>query len=85
MKIPVLGIVENMSYLRCPDCDKQIELFGASKVAELATEYFIPATARMPLDPALTVLADSGKIEEYDASALAGIFAQIEKTERKTN
>ena len=81
MKIPVLGIVENMSYLRCPDCDKQIDIFGASKVGELATEYFIPSTARMPLDPQITTLADKGKIEEYDASPLAEIYKQIEKAE----
>ena len=83
MKIPVLGIVENMSYLRCPDCDKVIDVFGASKVNEIATEYFIPSTARMPLDPNLTTLADQGKIEEYDGSALANVYAQIEKAERK--
>ena len=86
MKIPVLGIVENMSYLRCPDCGKQIDVFGASKVGELATEYFIPSTARMPLDPQITALADKGKIEEYDASPLADIYNLIEKVEpRKTN
>ena len=83
MKVPVLGIVENMSYLRCPDCDKQINVFGESKVGALATEYFIPATARMPLDAQLSVLADGGKIETYDASPLAEVYKQIEKATPK--
>jgi hypothetical protein len=49
----------------------------------IAKEYGIPAIARMPLDPKISVLADNGRIEDYDASALAEIFAQIEKAERK--
>ena len=83
MNVPVLGLVENMSYLSCPDCGKQIEVFGHTKAAMIAKEYGIPAIARMPLDPKISVLADNGRIEDYDASALAEIFAQIEKAERK--
>ncbi len=83
MHVPVLGIVENMSYLQCPDCGKQINVFGESKVGALATEYFIPATARMPLDANISKLADGGKIEEYDASPLADIFKQIQLAQPK--
>jgi Mrp family chromosome partitioning ATPase len=83
MNVPVLGLVENMSYLSCPGCGKQIEVFGHTKAAMIAKEYGIPAIARMPLDPKISVLADNGRIEDYDASALAEIFAQIEKAERK--
>jgi Mrp family chromosome partitioning ATPase len=83
MNIPVLGLVENMSYLSCPDCGKEIEVFGASKAKTIAAEYGIPAIARMPLDPAISKLADSGRIEDYDGTALSEIFAQIEKAERK--
>lgn len=84
MNIPVLGLVENMSYLSCPDCGKEIEVFGISKAKEIAAEYGIPAVARMPLDPKISTYADAGRIEDYDASALADIFNIIEKTERKT-
>ncbi len=84
MNIPVLGIVENMSYLTCPDCGKQIEVFGKSKVQTIANEYYIPATARMPLDPKITELADAGRIEEYQTDALADIYAQIEKVAGKS-
>ncbi|MBR2622627.1 MAG: Mrp/NBP35 family ATP-binding protein [Clostridia bacterium] len=83
MNIPVLGLVENMSYLSCPDCGKKIEVFGASKAKSIAAEYGIPAVARMPLDPAISSLADAGRIEDYDGSALDEVFAQIEKAERK--
>ncbi|MBQ7323205.1 MAG: Mrp/NBP35 family ATP-binding protein [Clostridia bacterium] len=82
MHIPVLGLVENMSYLHCPDCGKQIEVFGASKVKALATEYGIPAIARMPIDPNIAKLADEGRIEDYEGADLTDIFAQIEKAER---
>ncbi len=81
MNIPVLGIVENMSYLSCPDCGKQIEVFGASKVKALAAEYGIPAIARMPLDTRISTFADEGRIEDYETDALGDILAQIEKAE----
>ena len=82
MNVPVLGLVENMSYLSCPDCGKKIEVFGHSKADSIAKEYNIPSVARMPLDPKISMLADEGRIEDYDASALADVFAQIQKAER---
>lgn len=83
MNIPVLGLVENMSYLTCPDCGKQIEVFGASKAKAIAAEYGIPTVARMPLDPKISQLADQGRIEDYDGSALQEVFEQIQRAERK--
>ena len=79
MNVPVLGLVENMSYLRCPDCDKEIEVFGASKVQALAKEYLVPSTARLPLDGEITKLADAGRIEDYETDALKEVFEIIEK------
>ncbi len=79
MNIPVLGIVENMSYLTCPDCGKKMEIFGASKAKAIAAEYGIPAVARMPLDPRISALADDGRIEDYETDALKEVFAEIEK------
>ncbi len=79
MNIPVLGIVENMSYLKCPDCGKEIDIFGASKVRALAEEYMIPSVARMPLDSEVTKLVDSGRIADYETDALKEVYAQIEK------
>ncbi len=64
MNIPILGIVENMSYIKCPDCGKKIELFGKSKTDEIAREYNIPLLARIPLDPKNTQLVDEGRVED---------------------
>ena len=64
MNIPILGIVENYSYLACPDCGKKIELFGKSKVDEVAAEYELPVLAKLPLDPKLAEAVDRGEIED---------------------
>ncbi|MGN0823010.1 MAG: P-loop NTPase [Candidatus Gallimonas sp.] len=79
MNVPVLGLVENMSYLRCPDCGAVLEPFGKSKVKELSEKYGVPAYARLPLDPAVARLADEGRIEEADTDGLAEVFSQIER------
>ena len=63
MNIPVLGLVENMSYAVCPDCGRHIEIFGHSKIDELAARYSIPVLAKLPIDPNAAALCDEGKIE----------------------
>ena len=63
MKIPVLGIVENMSYAVCPDCGKKIELFGGSRAGEVAERFGVPLLGRVPLDSRLAALCDKGAIE----------------------
>ena len=63
MNIPVLALVENMSYLKCPDCGREISLFGESRISQVAQEFQVPTVARMPLDPTLTQLCDAGRIE----------------------
>lgn len=82
MGVPVLGLVENMSYLTCPDCGKKIEVFGQSKADKIAAQYAIPAVAKMPLDARISTLADAGRIEDYETDALKDVFAQIEKAKR---
>ena len=79
MNIPVLGLVENMSYVKCPDCGKEIRVFGESHADALAEKYGIPATAKLPLDPALTTASDAGVIELFEGDWLDGLFAKIEK------
>lgn len=71
MNIPVLGIVENMSYLQCPDCGKQIPIFGTSKLDEVAKEKGLEILARIPLNPTLAQLCDAGQIESYEGEWLA--------------
>ncbi|ATW27531.1 Mrp/NBP35 family ATP-binding protein [Candidatus Formimonas warabiya] len=65
LKIPIIGIVENMSYLECPDCKKIIKVFGESKIEQVARETGIPVLARIPIDPVFTELCDQGKVENY--------------------
>ena len=71
MNIPILGVVENMSYLVCPDCGKKIPVFGDSHLEETAAKYGVKVLAKMPLDPQLTACADGGAIETYAGDALA--------------
>lgn len=68
MKIPVIGLVENMSYVECPDCGKKIYLFGESKVGETAEKYNLPVLAEMPIRPEIAKLCDDGDIESFDRS-----------------
>ena len=63
MNIPILGIIENMSYLKCPDCGKEMKVFGESHVEEIAEQYGLKVLAKLPIDPTVTTLCDNGKIE----------------------
>ncbi len=65
LKMPMLGIVENMSYIKCPDCDKKIYLFGDSKVPKLAKEMNLDIVAQIPIDPEFASLCDAGNVEKY--------------------
>ncbi len=77
MNVPILGIVENMSYITCPDCGRKLSIFGESTVDALALEYGIPAVAKVPVDSALTSAADAGKIEDIENNYLQNFFAEI--------
>ena len=79
MNIPVLGVVENMSYYTCPDCGKQHEIFGASKVQDVAAAFDIPHTARIPVDPVITAMVDAGEVEHVNADFLAELVDCLEK------
>ena len=79
MNIPVLGIVENMSYIKCPDCGRKISVFGESGVDALALEYGIPNVAKIPIDSDLTKAADTGNIENFQNNYLSDFFDKISK------
>ena len=70
MNVPIIGIVENMSYLKCPHCGEDIPLFGKSHTAEAAVENGIPLLDRLPLDPTLAAQSDEGHIEQADTGTL---------------
>ena len=63
MNVPILGIVENMSYVECPDCGRKIYVFGESHIDEIAAQYQVPVLAKIPMDPELAAACDAGKIE----------------------
>ena len=72
MNIPILGVVENMSYFLLPDTGKRIELFGSSKGEGMAKTAGAPLLAQFPIDPELAKLCDEGDIERYDSEVLSG-------------
>lgn len=63
MDIPILGIIENMSYVECPDCGKHIEVFGKSHVDKVASEYNLPVLGKLPMTPSIAAASDAGDIE----------------------
>lgn len=79
MHIPVLGLVENYSYLRCPDCGKEIQVFGKSHLDQIAQQFQLPVLARLPIDPAVAEAYDNGLMETVNTDALNDAVAAIEK------
>ncbi len=78
MEIPVLGLIENMSYAICPDCGKKLYLFGQGKTAEAAERNHLPFLAEMPLIPELSALADAGQIENFSGDWLNAVADRID-------
>ena len=78
MNIPVLGLVENMSYVKCPDCGKEIPVFGKSKVEEVAKEHGLEVLGKLPIDPKLAEACDRGDIENYEGDWLDAAAAKLE-------
>lgn len=79
MNIPVLGVVENMSYLECPDCGRKIEVFGHSRLDEVAAEKGLTILDRLPIQPQFAALSDAGKIEQTEGDWLQGAAVRIEE------
>ena len=81
MDIPIVGVVENMSYLVCPDCGREIPLFGQGKTQAAAQAHGLKLLARMPIDPRLAELTDAGRIEDFDGGWLDPVAGILEKFE----
>ncbi|MBE6559852.1 MAG: Mrp/NBP35 family ATP-binding protein [Ruminococcaceae bacterium] len=77
MNIPVIGLVENMSYVKCPDCGKELHVFGESRAEEVCAEYGIKLLGRVPLDPNLASLCDKGIIELMENDYLDAAAAAV--------
>ena len=78
MEVPIVGLVENMSYISCPDCGKKMYLFGEGKTAEAAARHNLSVLAEMPIDPALAALTDAGDIESFQGSWLDAAANKLE-------
>jgi Mrp family chromosome partitioning ATPase len=79
MKAPILGLIENMSYLHCPRCSERIEVFGPSQAMKAALKMGVPLLGELPLDPELARQCDSGQIEAYAAESFQRIADAVEK------
>ena len=78
MDVPVLGLVENMSFLQCPDCGKRLSVFGESQIDEVADKFGLKVLAKLPIDPALARNVDEGQIELYEGEYLGDAVKAIE-------
>ena len=79
MNIPVVGIVENMSYFKCPDCDAKHYIFGEGKTQEVADKFALPVLARLPIDTRTPALSDKGAIELSDFEAIMPVIDELLK------
>ena len=74
MKIPVLGVVENYSYVVCPDCGKKISIFGESQIDQVAAEYQLPVLGKIPVHPEYAQAADEGTFHRIKMEELKSIL-----------
>ncbi|NLT58117.1 MAG: Mrp/NBP35 family ATP-binding protein [Clostridiales bacterium] len=79
MDVPILGLVENMSYVQCPDCGRKIEVFGTSGIDEVAADFGLPVLAKLPIRPDLARNMDDGQIELHECEALKDCVEALEQ------
>lgn len=77
MSVPVLGVIENYSYFKCPDCGKEHQIFGESHLDEVAKSMNLNVLARLPIDPALAAACDAGTLESLADNPLADVAAKL--------
>lgn len=78
MNVPIVGLVENMSYLTCPDCGKKIEVFGESHIDEIAAQHGLKVLAKLPIDPKVAQYVDAGAVESIDLSLMRAAIDAVE-------
>ena len=79
MNVPIVGVVENMSYLKCPDCNKEIKIYGESHIEEIAEKHNIKVLGKLPIDPSLARNCDQGVIELFEGDWLNAACDELEK------
>lgn len=85
MNIPIIGLVENMSYFRCPDNGKDYKIFGDSHIEEIANEYNLNVLAKLPIDPKLSAACDKGMIELVDGDSMDSVANVLEEMENEND
>lgn len=80
MNIPILGIVENMSYFKCPDCGKEHKIYGESHIEEIAKKNNLEVLAKLPIDPSLAKLVDAGEVENFSGDFMDNVAKKVETT-----
>jgi len=83
MNIPIIGLVENMSYFKCPDNDKEYKIFGDSHIDEIAEEHNLKVLAKLPIDPRLSAACDKGMIELFEGDWMEPVGKILENMEDK--
>ena len=78
MNVPIIGLVENYSYFVCPDCDKKHQIFGESKIDEVAAEHNLQVLAKLPINPAIAKACDNGQVEEVELEAVNDMATKVE-------
>ena len=78
MNIPILGLVENMSYVKCPDCGKEITIFGKSNLDKIAADFNLPVLARLPMEERVSQAVDAGDIESIEVTEIQNAAAAVE-------
>lgn len=82
MEVPIIGLVENMSYFECPDCGKQYQIFGNSHIEEVAAKHALDIMGRLPINPKLAAACDKGMIELYEGDWLELLGDKLENMEK---
>jgi Mrp family chromosome partitioning ATPase len=77
LNVPIMGLIENMSYVVCPDTGKKLEVFGPSKSAVMAKQLYVPLLGQLPIEPQIAELCDAGRIEDYPAEEFASIARKL--------
>lgn len=77
MGLPILGLIENYSYFKCPDCGKEHRIFGESRIEEVAEAHGLPILARLPIDPALAAAVDAGQVEYLPQNYLSEVAKNL--------
>ena len=75
MKIPILGFVENFSYIECPDCGRKLYVFGEGKTEAWAKAHEVPFAGQLPMDPAVSAYGDEGRIEAYPGRTIESVIS----------